>query len=274
MFRTVNRIFERIVEVLIVQHWTIPALIGCGVYFGFRYLPNLADWQEPSATVAQYASVMAFLLASPYLAIALVALIGPDWALRRLEKVNHLVELRNLDGRTFETVVADIFRAKGYIAEQSPYGPDGGIDIVLRNKKEVILVQCKAYRDDRVDVAMVRELFGVLKSHDTASRAIFATVYTYTQAARDFAKQHGKEIQLLDQDDLVKMISEIRGKPLEGYVPPDPEERIPECPICGKLMNWIPAERNPAVGRGFYGCSSFAKTGCKGKFDPKNYRLA
>lgn len=47
----------------------------------------------------------------------------------------------------FELLVGEAFRLQGYqVAESGGGGPDGGVDLRLRRRKETFLVQCKQWR--------------------------------------------------------------------------------------------------------------------------------
>ncbi len=45
---------------------------------------------------------------------------------------------------------------------------DGGIDLVLRKEGQLTIVQCKLWKTQRVDVKVVREMFGLLAHHQAS----------------------------------------------------------------------------------------------------------
>jgi restriction system protein len=102
-------------------------------------------------------------------------------------------ELRTLDRRGFEQLVAELFDGLGYDVELTARTKDGGKDIIALSKREVeirLLIQCK--RPDignPVRVHTVRELLGV-KVDDGASKAILATTTHFTPEARQFIERH------------------------------------------------------------------------------------
>jgi restriction system protein len=64
---------------------------------------------------------------------------------------------------------------KGYpVIETGGGGADGGgIDLMLKKDGEVFLVQCKQWRDFKVSVNIVQELFGVIAAHGATGGARF-----------------------------------------------------------------------------------------------------
>src|SRR5699024_8769159 len=54
-----------------------------------------------------------------------------------------LKNIRNLSWLQLEQIVAASFRKRGFDAELTAEGPDGGVDIVLRKSDDISLVQCK-----------------------------------------------------------------------------------------------------------------------------------
>lgn len=183
---------------------------------------------------------------------------------------------RSLEGITwqeFELLVGEAFRLKGYqVKELGGSGPDGGVDLVLTKSGEAHLVQCKQWRSLSVGVDVVRQIFGVMAAHGAAGSFV-VTSGTFTSAAKDFA--HGRNVVLIDGQQLMTMIADVRGKDasaqgtrLEGLPKrrpepavsrPEPSATSPVCPSCkGAMVKRI--SRNGA--QPFWGCSSFPS--CRG----------
>ena len=77
-----------------------------------------------------------------------------------------------LEWKKFEDLCAAYFNEKGYKANLTPPGADGGIDIYLFKEsyslsKAFGIIQCKAWNGHRVGVKPVRELYGVMASEKT-----------------------------------------------------------------------------------------------------------
>ena len=68
-----------------------------------------------------------------------------------------------MSSREFEGLVAEAFRQQGYrVVERGGDGPDGGVDLELHMGSDKYLVQCKQWKSQKVGVAIVRELYGVM----------------------------------------------------------------------------------------------------------------
>ncbi len=120
-------------------------------------------------------------------------------------------DLRIINRRKFEELVAEFFVGFGYEVELTQRTRDGGKDIIAIRRQEVdtrFLIECK--RPDPgnpVGVSTVRELYGV-KVHDGASKAILATTTYFTLDARIFFDTHRWELEPRDFDALQAWIVE------------------------------------------------------------------
>ena len=161
--------------------------------------------------------------------------------------------------------MGEAYRRKGYtITETGGGGADGGVDIVLKKNTETIFVQCKHWKMERVGVAIIRELLGVVYDKK-ASGGIVITSGTFTQEAIDFSK--GNPVELINGKELYAMLFEIKNKvmPLSKNKPITPvhdESAKLLCPLCGSTMILRTAKKGPTPGSKFYGCSTYPK--CKG----------
>lgn len=106
----------------------------------------------------------------------------------------------NLSPRVFEKTVADVFRNLGYRARVTGVARDGGVDVILDGPEgSTIGVQVKRWRN-KVGVAQIRELAGVLLLRGHA-RGYFVTTSSFTRGAKDEAKSStnkGCRIELID----------------------------------------------------------------------------
>lgn len=196
---------------------------------------------------------------------------------RLLDRQQNLESIRDLPWRQFEELVAEAFRRDGYAVNENAYGgADGGVDIRLRKGGESYLVQCKNWRKQRIGVATVREMFGVLVAE--SAREVFVVCSgTFTAEAVRFAK--GKPIHLVDGDALMEMVARVRRddsnavhasgahlEPLDaqarGQEPDGPESThpgAPSCPRCGGNLVVRTARKGKNAGRRFWGCETFPK---------------
>lgn len=229
-------------------------------------MPNPALDQFTSALYARVVPVVIFAaIASGALAALLKGLerfVIRLKARATLDKQTGLDSIRALPWKEFENLLGEAYRRQGYRVEETlGCGPDGGVDLTLRRDGEVVLVQCKRWKDKRVPVQTVRELFGVLHDRGASAAKLVATT-RFTSEAMAFAK--GKPIELVDQDSLLEL---IRGVQNSGRIACAPVSDIgdapPACPTCGSEMVMRTAKRGPNSGGSFWGCTRFS-AGCRG----------
>lgn len=133
-----------------------------------------------------------------------------------------------LNPRTFERLVADIYKNHGYYVQLTQPSRDGGVDIYLMQKEEKkhIIVQVKRYKRERkVSVNHIRELFGIL-IRESLKKAILVTSSGFTLPAIKEAscinvKKQGISLDLVDAGRLASMLNVYNKKlpPLEIAIP-------------------------------------------------------
>lgn len=163
-----------------------------------------------------------------------------------------LANIDNLSWLQFEYLIAASFRKKGFSAELTADGADEGVDIVLRERDNVLLVQCKHWGSYRVGVKIVRELFGVLHAKE-ARKAILATSGRLTADAWKFCKDNA--IYCIDRDKLLTFVDAEAMPPLSEIR----SDRASLCPLCGSSMTLRTARQ---TGKQFHGCSRYPQ--CRG----------
>jgi HJR/Mrr/RecB family endonuclease len=124
--------------------------------------------------------------------------------------VRHPTELKKMDRRRFEELVAEIWRRFGYDVELTKQTRDGGKDIIAIRRAEVdvrYLIECK--RPDEgttIGVRPVRELLGV-KTDERATKAILVTTAQFSDDARLLFDRHKWELEGRDFDGLKDWLS-------------------------------------------------------------------
>lgn len=119
-------------------------------------------------------------------------------------------DLRLMDRRRFEHLIAELFNGFGYEVELTQRTRDGGKDIIAVRREELdlrFLIECK--RPDPgnpVGVKTVRELYGV-KVDDGATKAILATTTYFSPDARAFSERNRWELELRDYDAIKQWIA-------------------------------------------------------------------
>lgn len=117
--------------------------------------------------------------------------------------------LDNMSWREFEQLVGEGFRLQGYyVLEDFELGPDDGTDLTLRMNGEKYLVQCRHWRDFRVDAPAVRKLYGAMATKRAAGGFV-VTSGGFTPEAREFAS--GRNLRLLDGPKLHRLLKQAQG---------------------------------------------------------------
>lgn len=121
-------------------------------------------------------------------------------------------ELKLMNRRKFEELVAELFQGFGYKVELTQQTRDGGKDIIaIGNINDVCskyLIECK--RPDpgnAVGVGVVRELMGV-KVDERATQAIAVTTTHFSPEAHAFQERNKWELELKEYNDLAKWIQD------------------------------------------------------------------
>lgn len=178
--------------------------------------------------------------------------------------------LEDISWEDFELLAGEIFRRKGFEVEiSSGLGADGGKDLTLRRDGEVRLVQCKCLSaENKVSVMAMREFYGLLVA-ENAKSGIFMTTGLYSRDAREFAE--GKPIKVLGRAEIEQLMASV-ARPGENLCiirnwiddfAAVAKVTDPDCPRCRTPMKL----RRGAMGRAFWGCSSFPR--CHGKRDAR-----
>lgn len=239
--------------------------------------------RDAATTGAIYRSIGGFLRATRWLVLAILLVM---WGLavarnlgdaRRLDSQQNIDTIRALSWQQFEMLLAEWFRRQGYAVEQTPDGPDGGVDLILHKDGRESIVQAKHWKAQRVGVARVRELNGVRAARG-ADQAILITSGRFTPDARAFAERSG--VTLIDGAALTPAILGVRrqrepdtslsttqGNAEPGLVAPPPltswaDSAPPACPHCSSPMVKRTARRGPSPGTAFWGCSNYPR--CRG----------
>ncbi len=143
-----------------------------------------------------------------------------------------------LDWRLVEELTAQYFRQKGFRAELTGKGADGGVDVYLYIAGEgrpSAYVQCKAWGSRQVGVEPVRALFGVMAA-DRIQKGYFVSTGEYSTDARTFAETN--ELELISGARLVTLFNQLpeadRTRILSAITNGD--YTTPSCPKCESKM--------------------------------------
>lgn len=250
---------ESLLENLIYMHWGVSVVLSLFAYVGLAVvLPQYCAGDSCGLVFRPLIAVLSTM--APF--IALVLLIPAPlsawraWKERRLlDRQQNLESIRALHWKDFERLLGEYYSRRGFRVEENRQGgADGGVDLRLRNKDGLHVVQCKQWQSRQVGVPIARELLGVMVDQGAYGGSI-VTSGTFTREARQFADRNGME--LVDGARLEHMIMEVRRGKQTDPLPPDTADT--QCPHCGSPLVLRTARRGPNAGSEFYGCSSFPK---------------
>ena len=135
----------------------------------------------------------------------------PDLERLALDQITDHVS-RRFRGHELERLVEAVLIAQGFVTDRTDEGTDGGVDILcgkgrLGLEPPRLCVQVKS-QDAAVDVKVVRELQGVLKSFG-ADLGLIVAWGGFTQPAMNEARRNFFQLRLWDSDALVGQIQAI-----------------------------------------------------------------
>jgi restriction system protein len=177
-----------------------------------------------------------------------------------LDAQNGIETLREMRWKSFEDILAEVYRRQGYkVEEMLGGGADGGVDLILRKNGSATVVQCKRWKGRRVPVQVVRELYGVMVDRGAWAAKVVATT-TFTPDAVTFA--NGKPIELVDSAGLIRLVRGVQKSPRIPVLPAGPDHLTPDCPSCSATMVLRTARRGRNAGEKFWGCPTYPH--CRG----------
>ena len=248
-----------LLEILVLLPWWVGVSLAALIYYGLPWLVGFHFGEQGYLAAKLPATVLALLC----LFAAVASVVRRFLTNRQLAKRTNLESLAKLHWKTFEDLMAEVFRRQGYsVEEQLGGGADGGVDLALRRNGQITLVQCKRWTGKSVGVSIVRELFGIMAS-ERAEAGILVTTSNFTKECEFFCAK--KSIRLIDGQKLLPLIRSVQ----KGTGPETQEpgklrsdrtnKSTPMCARCGSPMALRTAKRGLNAGNQFWGCSSFPK---------------
>jgi restriction system protein len=254
---------DSILDLLALFPWWVSVALSGISYLILKYFIPSIELQQKGSADTTYILFKGLANAAPSLApiIALFLLIPApvsviiSWRKRKLlDRQESIDTVRNLNWKEFEELVGEAYRRQGYtVYENAGAGPDGGIDLTLKKNGELILVQCKQWRNIKVGVDKVRELYGVQISQ-SANKSILMTSGFFTQDAKNFAAN--KPIDLVEGPQLLEFVKNVQRDRIAAL--PDSMASV-VCPECGSEMVLRTARKGSNIGQKFWGCSRYPK---------------
>ena len=254
---------ESLLEDLTYMHWSVSVALSVIAYVGLAVvLPQYCAgdscglvFRPLASALSTFAPFVALLLLIP----AALSALRARKKRRLLDRQQDLESIRRLHWKDFESLLGEYYRRRGFRVEENRQGgADGGVDLRLRDRDGLHVIQCKQWRTRQVGVSTVRELYGVMVDQGAYSGSV-VTSGAFTKEAKQFAE--GKRMELVDGAHLERMIREVGGAKGASSHPPNTAyaESVTECPRCGSPLVLRKARRGRHAGSEFYGCSSYPK---------------
>lgn len=271
---------EGLVEVLMHLPWWIGIAAGiigfAAVRWGAGLVFNAAGGPLAKSVGAQLGggalAPLAWMVLVACWIGAAASVVRAKHRVKLLDRQSGLDSLRTMSWKQFEQLVGEAYRRLGYrIEETGQGGADGGIDLLLRKDGVTTLVQCKQWRTQKIGVAVVRQMYGLMVHHNAAAVKIVCSGI-FTGECEAFALD--KPVELVNGQALMRLVQNVQSTPYASTQTTTPARRAPvslpeavlapvskspACPKCGQAM----AERsNRANGQRFWGCTKFPS--CRG----------
>jgi restriction system protein len=194
--------------------WWIYVAIDVYLFYFFKYEINTYTFNasnklQTNVFINHLIHTELFLKAT-YAAELVLAYLALKSFLRSYNRKQFLKRKRSIDDlkampwQEFELLVAAVYRKLGFqVVETGLGGADGGIDLLMYDGPDKIIVQCKRWASTSVGAPTVREMYGLM-SHHEASEVKIVCVGKFTKEANLFAE--GKPIDLVSGDDFLELL--------------------------------------------------------------------
>lgn len=236
--------------------WWASVVAGIVVYICLTYiLPGTITENQIFLMVVAAGKNVAVWFSLMFLLPAVASIVRRRKRKKLVEHQKIIQTLRETSWSDFEVLVGEVFRRKGFkVQENMTGGADGGIDLLLLKSGECHIVQCKHWRNSKVGVAVVREMFGVLKASSAKTVYVVSSGH-FTKEAIAFATN--LPISLINGDELLTLTTEVQS--CANIESASPTLSLAQCPKCDADLVKRVAKKGPQKGNEFLGCSSFPK---------------
>lgn len=171
--------------------------------------------------------------------------------------------LKIIEWRRFEKVTKEFLSMTGFVATETKTGADGGVDIRVHkvgNPDAIGIIQCKAWHTYKVNIKIVRELFGVMAS-ERIKMGMVITSGEFTSEAVEFGNSNKLKLvsgrQFLE---LIKRFPEEKQQHLLN-VALEGDYSTPTCPQCDVKLVKRESSKGKSAGGYFWGCVNYPR--CK-----------
>jgi len=249
---------DNLLELLSQCPWWVSVVLSGIVYIALGFIVPMIEFKGSLLKgLADAAPSLAVPLGIALIIPAPIAFYNSFRKKKLLDKQRDLDSIKSLSWKEFEELIAEAYRRKGYsVVENYGLGPDGGIDLVLKQAGNLFLVQCKHWKTQKVDVRVVREMYGLMTA-EHASGVMLITSGLFTQEAKIFAED--KPIELVQGYQVADLIGSAQRKPFRSANEIQPQQGETTCRNCGANLVVRVARKGKNPGSKFWGCSNFPK---------------
>lgn len=123
---------------------------------------------------------------------------------RKTKKIQQsgIYQVDQMTGEDFERFLGELFKKRGYKVSYTATSGDYGADLVLKDGKDVIVVQAKRYSGS-VGVKAVQEIIGAVRMYK-ATEAWVVTNSHFTRQAEKLADIN--DVYLIDREELLQLM--------------------------------------------------------------------
>jgi len=165
---------------------------------------------------------------------------------------------RKMTREAFDQLIRDFFTRNGFSLEPGPPELGDAVDFSLRKNDKMYLVQCRYWREPRVDLALLREQYTILQVAK-AHGIYVVTSGEFSYKAIEFAEE--RSISLIDGLKLRRLLKKPQ-TPVSDYPVGDSRE-APDCPLCGGKMVLKTGSEGVDIGKRYWNCSDSRR--CEGR---------
>ncbi|WP_431028784.1 restriction endonuclease [Lysinibacillus sp. LZ02] len=119
----------------------------------------------------------------------------------RLRKAG-IAEVDQMTGEAFERFLGELFKRRGFKVSYTATSGDYGADLVLKDGKDIIVVQAKRYSSS-VGVKAVQEIIGAIRMYNATEAWVVTNSYFTKQAVK---LANINDVYLIDRKELIDMI--------------------------------------------------------------------
>jgi len=171
--------------------------------------------------------------------------------------------LRIIEWRRFEKVTKEFLSMTGFVATETKTGADGGVDIRVHkagNPESIGIIQCKAWHTYKVNIKIVRELFGIMAA-ERIKMGMVITSGDFTAEAVEFGNSN--KLKLVSGRQFLELIRKLPEEKKQHLlnVALDGDYSTPTCPQCDVKLVKRESSKGRSAGGYFWGCINYPR--CK-----------